>query len=133
VLFDLGCGDGRVLLSAVRQCGIRRGVGLELNASLAAMAQQNVASFKQLQVLQADALSCDLSSASVITVYLSERGNRQLRPALTDWLRAERAEADSERRIASFCFPMPGWTPAKRAAVSGIPVYLFTRHSLTGT
>ena len=133
VLFDVGCGDGRLLLEAARQCRIARGVGLELNATLAALAQRNVDAFARahpalpslLSVRHCDARTANLSDATVLTLYLSERGNKQLRPLLGSHLRRTPGS-----RVVSFCFDIPGWRPIRSATVSGIPILLFDAQSL---
>jgi hypothetical protein len=106
---------------------------LEVNARLAGLARSNVASFSLshphlpslLSVLHCDAREADLSPASVLTLYLSERGNRQLKPRL-----ARHFIARPSSRAASFCFEIPGWRPIRRAKVSGIPLLLYTAESL---
>ena len=134
VLYDVGCGDGRLLLEAARQRRIAQGVGLEVNPTLAALAQSNVDVFSaahphlssRLSVVHCDARRVDsLGSASVVTLYLSERGNRQLKPLLARHLRQQPGS-----RVVSFCFDMPAWRPRRRAQVSGIPLYLFDANSL---
>jgi hypothetical protein len=120
-------------MEAARQCRIARGVGVEMNLDLAGLAQRNVAAFaaanphlaSQLSVVQGDARQADLSAASVLTLYLSERGNRQLKPLLGRQLCLH-----PHSRVASFCFPIPGWTPTRQARVSGIPLLLYTQHSI---
>ena len=131
VLFDMGCGDGRLLIEAAKQRRVRQAVGIELNPTLARLAEQNIRAFtalappSQLSVQHCDARTADVSPATVVTLYLSHRGNRQLRQLLsTQLLRQPRC------RVASFCFDMDGWTPARRSTVSGIPLYLYNSHSI---
>ena len=120
-------------MEAARQCRIRRGVGLEMNPALASLAQRNVAAFaaanphlpSHLSVVRCDARQADLASASILTLYLSERGNRQLKPLLGRHLCRH-----PHSRVASFCFPIPGWSPIRQVKVSGIPLLLFTQHSV---
>ena len=100
VLMDVGCGDGRLLLEAARQRRIAEGVGVEVNPVLAALAQRNVDAFtaahphlpSRLSIVQCDARRLpSLGSASVLSLYLSQRGNRQLRPLLAGICSTSRA------------------------------------------
>jgi len=133
VLYDVGCGDGRVLMAAALQCRVREGVGLELNGRLCEMARANVRAFSTshphlsstLSILHTDARQADLSPASVLTLYLSERGNRQLKPLLARHLLSR-----SDSRAASFCFNVEGWRPVRVAKVCGIPLLLYTADSV---
>ena len=138
VLFDLGCGDGRLLIEAAKQRGVRQAVGVELNPKLAQLAAQNITAFTSslpvshpprpppaLSIQHSDARTCDVSSASVITLYLSRRGNKQLKPLLSTQLLRHPA-----CRVASFCFDVSGWTPVREARVSGIPLFLYDQRSI---
>ena len=120
-------------MEAARQCRISRGVGLEMNPTLAALAQQNVNDFStahphipsQLSILQCDARTADFTSASVVSLYLSERGNSQMKPQLGRHLLRH-----PDSRVASFCFDIPGWRAVRQSKVSGIPIRLFTAESI---
>ena len=134
VLMDVGCGDGRLLLEAARQRRIAEGVGVEVNPVLAALAQRNVDAFtaahphlpSRLSIVQCDARRLpSLGSASVLSLYLSQRGNRQLRPLLARHLLHQQGS-----RVVSFCFDIHPWRPIRQAKVSGIPLYLFDATSI---
>ena len=137
MLYDLGCGDGRLLIEAARQRAVHRAVGIELNPTLAQIAQHNIRLFttssrpsshplSALSVQHTDARTADVSAATVITLYLSHRGNRQLRPLLTSRLLQQ-----PKCRVASFCFDMDGWTPVRQSRVSGIPLFLYNQQSIS--
>jgi protein-L-isoaspartate O-methyltransferase len=108
VVYDLGCGDGRIVIAAARMFGAR-GVGVDiapprieearLNAKQAGV--DHLVTFK----LQ-DALKTDVSEATVVTLYLVAALNVELRPILTTQLR-------SGARIVSHNFAMGDWTPDK--------------------
>jgi len=105
VLFDLGCGDGRILLAAVEEYNVDRAVGYEINPQMAEATRMKVYD-KELQeriaVLQADFFHEDLSEASVVTLYLTTSGNARLRPKLEKELRAG-------ARVVSHDFPVTDW------------------------
>jgi len=128
-LYDIGCGDGRVLITAAQSTGCRA-TGIEVDARVAELCRRNVAAQKlegQISVREGDARRMDISDATVVTLYLSERGNKALQPLLTPKLLA-----DPSTRVLSFLFEMPGWTPVQMELehASQIPLYLFDGSSL---
>lgn len=107
-LYDLGCGDGRILFSAARNYGARA-YGVELSPALVKRAQQMVESQglqEQVKVLQGDMMQVDVSSANVVALYLMTDANEQLRPKL------ER-ELKPGARVVSLEFKIKGWKPAR--------------------
>jgi predicted RNA methylase len=83
-VYDLGCGDGRILITAAEEFGAR-GLGVELDPSLAqtaAAAVQEKGLGDRVQIQQGDARGLDASAASVITLYLNEKANRELLDSL---------------------------------------------------
>jgi SAM-dependent methyltransferase len=105
VVFDLGSGDGRIPIIAAQKYGAR-GFGIEIDPALVERANQNARDagvIDRVVFLTGDLFTADLSSATVVTLYLSPSINRELMPKL----RALRPGT----RIVSHEFPMPGWTP----------------------
>ena len=108
VVYDLGCGDGRIVITAARQFGAR-GVGVDIDpqriseseANAKAAGVEGLVSFK----LQ-DAMTVDVSPATVVTLYLLSASNLKLRPILTKQLRPG-------ARIVSHAFTMGDWRPVK--------------------
>ena len=106
VVYDLGCGDGRIVITAAERFGAR-GVGIdydperiaEANANAARRGVQDLVTF----ILQ-DAMEADVSEATVLTLYLLSSSNRKLRPILTRQLRPG-------ARIVSHAFRMGDWRP----------------------
>lgn len=83
-VYDLGCGDGRIVIAAAEEFGAR-GLGVELDPGLAkaaAAAVEHKGLGDRVQIQQGDARGLDASAASVITLYLNERANRQLLDSL---------------------------------------------------
>jgi SAM-dependent methyltransferase len=108
VVYDLGCGDGRVVIEAARKFGAR-GVGIDIDPALIARATANaeaagVSSLVQFRVQ--DAMTVDVSEASVVTLYLLAASNAKLRPILT-------ARLKPGSRIVAHNYPLGGdWEPA---------------------
>lgn len=106
VVYDLGCGDGRIVIEAARIFGAR-GVGIDIDPSLIARAQTaarqvGVESLVTFRVQ--DAMTVDVSDATVVTLYLLAASNVKLRPILTKTLRPG-------ARIVAHNYPIGDWEP----------------------
>ena len=105
IVYDLGCGDARILMMAVKEFGVRKAVGYEIKQdlyedSIKEIKKQNLQN--RIALIRDDLLNADLSEASVITLFLSITANEHLRPKL------ER-EAKPLTRIVSYYHPMETW------------------------
>jgi SAM-dependent methyltransferase len=126
VVYDLGCGDGRVVIAAARMFGAR-GVGIDIDAALIARAEANAVAAgvgDRVRFRVDDAMAADVSDATVVTLYLLSASNVKLRPRLTAMLRAG-------ARIVSHNFAMGDWEPEvvdtfKDAAGTSRTLYLWT-------
>lgn len=106
VIYDLGSGDGRIVLTAARLHGAR-GIGFELDGDLVRRSTESArrAGLAHLvEFRQQDVLTVDLSPATVVTIYLSRDANLKLRPALQSQLRPG-------SRVVSHDFDMGDWAP----------------------
>jgi SAM-dependent methyltransferase len=106
VVYDLGSGDGRIVIEAGRRGA--RGVGVELDPVLVERARENAARAHVAHLVEfraADALAVDLAPATVVTVYLGRDANLQLRPRL--W-----AQLRPGARVVSYEFDMGDWSPS---------------------
>ena len=106
VVYDLGCGDGRIVIAAAQRFGAR-GVGVDLDANLINQAEANARAAgveRRVKFLVQDALTVDVSDATVVTLYLLSASNVKLRPLLTRQLRRG-------ARIVSHSFAMGEWEP----------------------
>ena len=106
VVFDLGCGDGRIVIAAAQKFGAR-GVGIDIDPARIAESEENAkrAGVEQLVTFKLqDALKTDVSDATVITLYMLSAINVKLRPILTRQLRPG-------ARIVSHSFAMGDWEP----------------------
>ena len=103
-VYDLGSGDGRVLITAVQQFRARA-VGVELVPDIARKASERIAKLglqNQARVIQGDIRDADLSGADVVTMYLPTDSNEMLRPKLEKSLKPG-------TRVVSYSFKVPGW------------------------
>jgi SAM-dependent methyltransferase len=106
VVYDLGCGDGRLVITAAKKYGARGvGVDFDLNRVKESQANAETAGVEALvEFKQQDALTVDVSPATVVTLYLLTSSNLKLRPILTKALRPG-------ARIVSHQFGMGDWQP----------------------
>jgi len=107
-VYDLGCGDGRILITAAEKFRAK-GKGVELSAKLVAEAQERVRQRglqNWIRIQQGDLLEADLSGADVVTVYLLTSSNARLQPKFEHSLKPG-------ARVVSHEFAFRGWTPAR--------------------
>ncbi len=113
-LYDLGCGDGRILLKAAKKYRVKA-VGIEISSALAEKAAQDVRKRgleSQVKIIHGDFMKMNLSAANVVTLYLAPTANDTLRPNL------ER-ELKPNTRVVSYDYPIDGWTPINTWETSG--------------
>lgn len=106
VVYDLGCGDGRLVITAAKKYGAR-GVGIDIDPERVAESRANAkaAGVDHLVTFrQEDALAANVSDATVVTLYLLSSSNLKLRPMLTKQLKPG-------ARIVSHAFAMGDWEP----------------------
>lgn len=109
VVYDLGCGDGRIPIAAAKKYGAR-GAGLDLDAKLIALAKANAqaAGVDALVDFRVEnVLTADVSAATVVTLYLLSSSNERLRPMLLQQLKPG-------ARIVSHAFSMGRDWPADK-------------------
>jgi SAM-dependent methyltransferase len=123
VVYDLGCGDGRLVITAAKTYGAR-GVGVDFDLDRVRESQENArkAGVESLvEFKQQDALTVDVSAATVVTLYLLSSSNLRLRPILTRTLAPG-------ARIVSHQFDMGDWVPQTKetlTASDGAPHILY--------
>jgi len=125
LVYDLGSGDGRIVVTAAKRYGAR-GVGIDLDPERVKESQENIkanAVEKLVTVKQGDALKADVSKASVVTLYLLPAVNLKLKPKLQKTLKPG-------TRIVSHDFDMGDWKPLKTVAMTdasgvGHKIYLW--------
>jgi 2-polyprenyl-3-methyl-5-hydroxy-6-metoxy-1,4-benzoquinol methylase len=122
VVYDLGCGDGRMVITAAKQFGAR-GVGIDINPERIHESEENA---KQAGVLgtrvtfrNEDLFEANIREATVVTLYLLQSLNVKLRPKLWKDLRPG-------TRVVSHTFDMGDWKPDKEMEVEGRKIYFWT-------
>ena len=123
VVYDLGSGDGRIVMLAAQKYGAR-GVGIELDPRLVAISRQiarDGEALDRVTFIEGDLFTADISAATVVTLYLSLGVNRRLEPKL-------RSELRPGTRIVSHQFPIGTWTPdgVVRSEDDRTDLYLWT-------
>ena len=125
-LFDLGCGDGRIIIEAAQEFGAKA-LGVELdegryNECLRKTRETHLED--RVEVIHGNLLEVDLRRADVVTLYLSPTTNDRVRPNLERDLRCG-------ARVVSYEFPISGWTPSKVEEIKEIwethILYLYIR------
>jgi len=119
VVYDLGSGDGRIVIAAAKRGA--RGVGIELDPSLVAestRAAKTAGVASRVQFIEGDIFRTDVSAASVVTLYLLSEINERLRPKLL-------RELKPGARIVSHRFRMGDWEPDRSLKVNGEDVWLW--------
>ncbi len=120
-LYDIGSGDGRILITAVQQFGVSRAVGVELRQDLVKRARDAIAEnglADRIRILHKNVFEVDVSNADIITLYLTTSGNNKLRPKLEK-------ELKREARIISHDFSFSGWNPTRVESFGGHTLYLY--------
>ncbi len=114
VVYDLGCGDGRIVITAVKKFKAKKGVGIDLNPERLKECKANAIKEKvdkQVEFRQGDVLDIkDLSEASVVTLYLFPEVNLRLMPILKKTLKPG-------ARIVSHDFDMGDWKPEQEIKI----------------
>lgn len=126
VVYDLGCGDGRIPITAVQKFGAKRAVGIDIDPERIKESNANAKKAGvtgKVEFRQADLFASDFSEASVVTLYLLSTLNEKLRPILLQQLKPG-------TRIVSHDFAMGDWQPEQTQKVQGPErehtIYLWT-------
>jgi SAM-dependent methyltransferase len=120
VVYDLGSGDGRIVIAAAKKGA--RAVGFEIDPDLVTESRANIQKAgvqESAEIRNQDILTVDLSAASVVTMYLLPDVNLKLRPNLLSQLKPG-------SRIVSHSFDMGDWKPDKVERVEGRTIYFWT-------
>jgi precorrin-6B methylase 2 len=129
VLYDIGCGDGRIVITAARRYGIR-GVGIDIDQAMVEESERNASAAgvgDKVRFLRMDATKADISEATVVSLYLLPESNALMRPILESQLRPK-------SRVVCHNYAIPGWE-SKQSLVETVKdeegvnhyVYLYIR------
>jgi len=124
LVYDLGSGDGRVVITAAQKFGARA-VGIEIRPDLCRIAVERIKAAgleERVKIVQGSALRVDLSPADVVTMFLLTTSNERLKPALEKYLKPG-------TRVVSNQFPIKGWKPVDtvraRAGSMNYSIYVY--------
>ena len=121
IVYDLGSGDGRVVIAAVKEFGAARGMGIDIDPALIREANDNAERAgvsDRVRFLNQDLFDTDVREATVVALYLLPWLNRKLMPKL-------KAELKPGSRIVSYRFDMGDWKPDQTLTVNGQKVYFW--------
>ena len=124
VVYDLGCGDGRLVITAVKNFGARRGVGVDIDPQRIKESNENAQKAgvtDRVRFVQQDLFQTDLREATVVTLYLLPDVNLRLRPKL--W-----RELKPGTRVVSHNYGMGDWEPSEvvEIEVEGMKHYIYS-------
>ncbi|MFD2245342.1 SAM-dependent methyltransferase [Pontibacter ruber] len=121
VVYDLGCGDGRIVITAAKEYGAT-GTGIDINPERIKEANANAQKANvtdKVKFVEGDLFETDFSKATVVTLYLLPTVNMKLRPILLEQLKPG-------SRIVSHSFDMGDWKPDQTINVDGSTIYFWT-------
>ncbi len=120
IVYDLGCGDGRIVVTAARIGA--RAVGIDIDPIRIREATENIRVAgvgDRAKLIEGDLFATDISEATVVTLYLLSRLNLKLRPKLLKELRPG-------TRIVSHAFDMDDWKPVRTETIGSSNIHLWT-------
>ena len=106
LLYDLGCGDGRLIILAAKDIGAKS-KGIDLREDLIERAKTEIKRLNledKVTIVRANFFDVDISDADVVTLYLTSSANERLRPKFEK-------ELKQGSRVISHDFKVPGWKP----------------------
>ena len=122
VVYDLGSGDGRIVIAAVKNFGAARGTGIDIDPARIKEGTDNASRAgvtDRVHFINQDLFETDLSEATVVTLYLLPWMNRKLMPKLM-------AELKPGARVVSYRFDMGSWKPDRTLWMNGERIYFWT-------
>jgi SAM-dependent methyltransferase len=121
IVYDLGCGDGRIVITAVKLFGAT-GVGIDIDPARIEESRQNASKagvMDRATFRNEDLFVADIQEATVVTLFLTRLANLKLRPKLL-------GELKSGARVVSYYWDMGDWKPDKQIESDGDPIYIWT-------
>jgi SAM-dependent methyltransferase len=121
VVYDLGCGDGRIVITAAKRYRVR-GVGIDIDPERIAESRRNAKEAgvdQRVEFRTQNLFEADIGDASVVTLYLLPDVNRKLMPKLL-------SELEPGTRVVSHAFDMGDWQPERVVEVDGTRIFLWT-------
>jgi cyclopropane fatty-acyl-phospholipid synthase-like methyltransferase len=121
VVYDLGSGDGRIVIAAVKDFHAKRGIGVDLDIHRVLQGQENARKAgvaNRARFVHGDAFKVDFSEATVLAMYMSPRINAELLPRILAMMKPG-------SRVVVYRFPVGDWQPVQTASVGGQPIRLW--------
>jgi len=118
-VYDLGCGDGRMVITAAKKYGAK-GIGVDIDPERIKESNDNAKTAgvtDKVKFIQKDLFTMDFADCDVLTMYLLPSVNMKLRPKILD--------LKPGTRIVSHAFDMEDWDPDQKAEVEGRQVYFW--------
>lgn len=112
ILFDLGCGDGRILFTAIEKFDVKKAIGIDLNPTMIKRVELMIEEKglnDRVEVYNDNFFNVDLTSATLVTLYLTTSGNSKLKPKFEE-------ELTVGTRVVSHDFPINGWGTSKEGS-----------------
>ncbi len=113
IVYDLGAGDGRIVIIAAREFNVKKAVGIEIRPDLVREARKKVQELNlggRVEIIQDNMFEANISEATIVTLFLLTSVNERLKPKLE-------AELKPGTRVVSHEFQIPGWKPKVVAIV----------------
>jgi len=104
IVYDLGCGNGDIVVAAARNHNARKVVGIEQNKRLCSIALRRTRHLKNAVIMNANYDDVDISEANIVTLYQSASENARLKRKLLE-------ELSEGSKVVSHDFGIPGWRP----------------------
>jgi SAM-dependent methyltransferase len=121
IVYDLGCGDGRIVITAAQKFGTR-GVGVDLNPERIKEARENAEKAGVTNLVkfrEGDLFQAEIGEATVVALYLLPSVNEKLRPKL--W-----RELKAGSRVVSHNYDMGDWKPEKESSIDEHKIFFWT-------
>ena len=121
ILYDLGSGDGRILITAVEEFGVKKAVGVEAREDLVKLSMEEVKRKgleDRITIIHGDMHQVPIKEADVVTLFLTTSANERLKPKL------ER-ELKNGARVVSHDYEIIGWKPVKMENLGQHTIYLY--------
>ena len=125
VVYDLGCGDGRIVITAAKEFKVKKAIGIEIRDDLVLQARRKIDELNlndRAEIIKDDMFNVSIKDATIVTLFLLTSVNEMLRPKLEKELRPG-------TRIVSHEFQIPGWRPKKTVkiydGIVGHTLYLY--------
>ena len=123
ILYDLGSGDGRILIAAIQRFNVKRAVGVEIRDDLVKTSREEIKKLgleDRVVITHGDMLQVPIGEADIVTLFLTTSANGRVRPKL------ERELGDGAR-VVSHDYEIVGWKPQKVEDVGQHTLYLYIK------